>query len=166
MPSRVSSSLWMLTRWYAPAAQTRVRARVRASPLKQAVHDGESRSRGLLLCSTHRALHPQPSAVSADEGPYSKGSKESTDQSLSSQRRSFSGTNSPALNIMGLRALLFFGAQIRLKRNAGAAHLPFTFTPIEQHSTMWTARQNESSDGGAETPPSEIRSKPFSFFFR
>lgn len=44
------------------------------------------------------------------------------------------------------------------------AHLPFTFTPIEQRSTMWTARQNESSDDGIETHPSEIKSKPFSFF--
>lgn len=46
----------------------------------------------------HRSASPDhlhtPSAVSSDEGPYSKGSKESgmTDQSHPSHRRSFSGT--------------------------------------------------------------------------
>lgn len=46
----------------------------------------------------HRNASPEhlhtPSAVSSDEGPYSKGSKESgtTDQSHPSHRRSFSGT--------------------------------------------------------------------------
>lgn len=43
----------------------------------------------------------QPSAVSSDEGPYSKGSKETgtSDQSHLSHRRSFSGTNHAALTL-------------------------------------------------------------------
>lgn len=42
----------------------------------------------------------QPSAVSSDEGPYSKGSRETatSDQSHLSHRRSFSGTNHAALS--------------------------------------------------------------------
>ncbi|TWW56813.1 Glutamate receptor-interacting protein 2 [Takifugu flavidus] len=54
------------------------------------VRDGHSCTLGFLLCSIHHILLPRPSAVSPDEGPYSKGSRESTDQSHSSQRRSIS----------------------------------------------------------------------------
>lgn len=44
----------------------------------------------LLLQSLHNHLHLP--AVSSDEGPYSKGTKETTDQSHSSRGRSLSGT--------------------------------------------------------------------------
>lgn len=55
-----------------------------------------------------------PSAVSSDEGPYSKGSKESgtTDQSHPSHRRSFSGKMTPCKSVLLLLPDSCYTAQL------------------------------------------------------